>query len=111
MDQNDYLQIGTLGVTLITGLLLPVAVGLITQVDAHPTVKFIVNAVLSTIGGVVAVSTTADGTAIISNTTAVAAGITLAISVASYLGLYRPVDLNRRTLPNAGIGGTATKEN
>lgn len=91
-------------VLVITSLLIPLATGLITKLNASATVKQIVTLALSTVVGIVTTSTQADGTAIISLTTVQYALLSFAIAVVSYLGLYKPHDANARLAPNAGLG-------
>lgn len=91
-------------VLVLTSFLIPLAVGLLTKLQASPTVKQVLTLVLSSITGLVTTATQADGTAVISATSAQYALLALGIAIVSYLGVYKPQGANARLAPNSGLG-------
>jgi hypothetical protein len=93
-------------VLVLTSLLIPAVTGLITKSTASATVKQLVTLAVSALNGLVVTSTQSDGTALISATTAQYALLSLGIAIVSYLGIYKPHDLNnsRALMPDIGIG-------
>lgn len=91
-------------VLVIISLLIPLATGLVTKLQASATVKQVVTAAISTVVGIVTTSTQADGTAVVSLATVQYALLTFAIATVGYLGLYRPHDANAKLAPNSGLG-------
>jgi hypothetical protein len=88
----------------LTSLLIPLVTGLITKYKLHSFLKFMVNLVVSTIAGLINISLTADGTAVISKTAILTAVYTVAISTLTYLSIYKPLDANSQLAPDVGIG-------
>jgi hypothetical protein len=97
------LTLNTQLVMFIMTLFIPAVVGLITKYTMHPFLKFFVNLVVSTAASVINVAITADGTAVISKDSLVAACYTVVISTLLYLGLYKPLDANAKMLPSFGL--------
>ena len=62
------------------------------------------NLVLSAAAGVVVTATQLDGTAVIGKEAALNAALALGISIVSYLGIYRPHDMNASLAPGQGLG-------
>lgn len=91
-------------VLVLTSFLIPLATGLVTKLRASATVKQVVTLVLSAVTGLVTTATQADGTAVISATSAQYALLSLAVAVVSYLGVYGPHATNARLAPDRGIG-------
>lgn len=88
----------------LTAVLIPVVTGLVTKYTLPAFWKFFVTLVVSTVAAGVNEAVTADGTAVISKHTAVLALYTVAIATLSYLGIYKPVDANKKLAPDKGIG-------
>ena len=97
-------QMTPLVVTMLVGLIIPIVVGIITKSAARPQVKQVVTIVLAGITALITSSTLADGSAVFSIETLLLAGFTWLVSIASYLGVYRPLNLNDHTLPDSGLG-------
>ena len=97
------IQLSPLVVTAIVALFVPLGVGLLTKIDLSPTWKGAVNIVLSAINAAVVTATVADGTAIFSQETLVAAFFGMVVSLATYLQIYKPLDINTKLLPDKGI--------
>lgn len=92
-------------VDLILKLLIPVAVALVTKYRAPDAVKAIVNIVLAGVTTLLSQNLVDNGPAIISGDTLMNWAITLALSIAMYLGLFKPVaKVDQTVLPNQGIG-------
>ena len=98
------LTLSAFTVLVVTSLLIPLATGLVTKLQASPTVKQIVTAAISAAVGIVTTSTQADGTAVISLATVQYALLAFAIATVGYLGLYRPHQTNAKLGPNMGVG-------
>ncbi len=97
-------ELAPIVVTMLSGLVIPVLVGLVTKSAARPPVKQVATILLSGVAALVASSTMIDGSAVFSVETALLAGMAWLMSVASYLGVYQPLDLNDRMLPGSGLG-------
>lgn len=91
-------------VLVVTSFLIPLATGILTKLAASPTVKQVVTLILSAINGLVVTSTQADGTALLSLATAQYTLLSLGIAIVSYLGIYKPHDVNAKLAPEAGFG-------
>ena len=92
-------------VTLVLTLVLPVINGLVTKYHASPALKQAVLVVTSGVASLINASITVEGSAVFSRTTLLLWGMTLLGSLASYLGIYQPHDLNAYTKPDRGLGG------
>lgn len=91
-------------VLVLTSFLIPLAVGLLTKLQASATVKQVLTLVLSAVTGLVTTATQADGTAVISASSAQYALLALGVAIVSYLGVYKPQDANARLAPTVGFG-------
>lgn len=100
---NTNITLTTEVVRFITVLFIPLVVGLITKYQLHPFLKFVTNAVLSTVAALINVSITGEGVAVISKASLIEACYTIVISTVIYLGVYRPLNANTRLLPDFGI--------
>lgn len=90
-------QLSALTVSLIVALLIPLITGLVTRYSTSSGVKGLITLILNAGQALVVNATVADGTALISRETFVAFTLSLAISIASYAGVYRPLDLTSST--------------
>lgn len=89
---------------VISGLLIPIITGFLTKVSASAQTKSLVAAIQSIVAGFVTTAMAPDGTAVFSQELVQNVVLTIAIQIAMYLGVYKPVvDLNARTLPNVGL--------
>lgn len=93
-------------VMVIATLLIPVATGFLTKLTASATVKQILTLVLAALVSILNVSTQLDGVAVVSWNTVVLTVVQTLAAIATYLGVYQPHQLNAKTAPNAGIGGS-----
>lgn len=91
-------------VTFIVSLFIPLAVGLITKSTASTTIKQIVLIVLNAINALVTTAVVGDGSAIITKEAATLFVLSLGISIASYLGIYKPQDANEKLASTKGLG-------
>lgn len=91
-------------VTLAVTVVLPALVALITKSMASPFVKQFVTALLAAITGLIVTSTQLDGTAVISEASALLALGTFLAAQASYRGLWRPHAINAKLAPAVGVG-------
>lgn len=95
-------------VMVITSLLLPVLVGLVTKLNAPTGVKYVVTLFCASVAALINLSITVTGTAVVSKEAATLALVTFLVTTLSYLGLYRPASSPLRPLatiaPAKGIG-------
>lgn len=91
-------------VTVLVGLVLPIANGLLVKYRAPGVVKGLVALATSAITGLIVAGQTVDGGAFLSRSAITLGGIAFVIQTASYLGIYAPADLNGRLLPDRGLG-------
>jgi carbon starvation protein CstA len=92
-------------VAIVAGFLIPLAVGLLTKVSAPDRVKAVAGIVLAAVAALITQATTADGGAVISQEMVVTWALALGTSIASYLGVWKPVaNINDHLLPDKGIG-------
>lgn len=92
--------------TLIASALIPLVVGLLTKVTASAKLKAIVSIVLNAIQALIVSSVTSDGSAVISTQTLILWAIGVATSIGSYLGVWKPADINQKLAPSFGLGKT-----
>jgi len=90
--------------TIITGVIMPFVIGLITKASASPRFQAIVGIVLAAVAAVVERATIADGSAIISQGLLVDVLMVYAPQLLTYLGLWRNFALNQRLAPRFGLG-------
>lgn len=97
------IRLSVLTVTLIVSVFIPVATAIITKLDTSAQVKGVITLVLNLINSAVVGQVVSDGSAVFSQETLIAALIGMTISVASYLGFYKPVEINAKMLPTKGL--------
>lgn len=97
------IRLSSLTVTLIVAVFIPIVTAIVTKLDTSSQVKGVVTLVLNLVNAAVVGAVIFDGTAVFSEEVLIAALIGMAISVASYLGFYKPVDINAKMLPEQGL--------
>lgn len=102
------ITLAPLVVTMLSGLVIPLIVGLVTKSGASAQLKQVVTILLAGIAALITSSTLADGSAVFSLETLLLAGMAWLVSITSYLGVYRPLNLNDHTLPDRGLGAVDT---
>lgn len=95
-------------VTLISTFVIPIITGLLTKYNAGPGLKQFVTAILSAVAGLISSGSMPDGTATFSKETLLLVLTTFIVTQATYLGIYKPFDLNGKTAPGSGIGKSGT---
>lgn len=91
-------------VTLLVSLVIPLLNGILTKANASAGVHQIVTLVLSAATGFLATATQADGTAVFSMHSLFLALLALVVSIASYLGIYKPHNANAKLGADKGLG-------
>lgn len=91
-------------VSMLSGLVIPIVVGIVTKSGARPQVKQVATILLAGIAALITSSTLADGSAVFSVETLLLAAMAWLVAIASYLGVYRPLNLNDHTAPDRGFG-------
>lgn len=79
-------------VTIITALVIPLVNGFLTKATTHTGVKIIGTIVLNTVAALITTGLMADGTSAFSDTTLYTALLGCIISIASYVGVYKPLN-------------------
>jgi len=102
-DTLASLELSATMVTLLISLIIPVIVGLVTKADLPSQWKGLASLVLNLVSAGIVNATVSDGTAVWSTETLTVALIAAAISVTTYLGIYKPIDLNARLAPDKGL--------
>jgi hypothetical protein len=97
-------QLSAQSSAVIVGFIIPLLVGLLTKSTASVQVKVTVNIVLSAIVALITNSLTDNGVAIISFQMLSNALLQVAISITTYLGIYKPLNASDKLLPGKGIG-------
>ncbi len=90
-------------VMAVIGLIIPVINGALTKYTLPSGVKAIITIVLNAVASLILTSTQADGTALISNATFNTFLFGTLVSIGSYVGLYRPLNITSST-PNGKLG-------
>jgi hypothetical protein len=91
-------------VTVLIGVVLPILVGLITKTSAPAKVKVIANMLLSAAAALITGALNEEGYALISTEMLAQAVILFVVSTASYLGIYKPLEVPERLAPDKGFG-------
>lgn len=102
------IQLSPLTIQLVIGLVIPLAVGLATRYTTSAGFKVLLTMVLNAVQTLIVQATVASGVAIISKETFIAWLMALVVSIATYLGVYKPVNLTSSSpdgalLPNKGL--------
>ena len=98
------ITIDAIFVTTVIGVLIPVLVGLLTKLKASSTLKAVLNIVLGAIQSLIVSSMIDGGGALISKNTFILWVLSLIVSVASYVGVYKPTGISSKLFPNSGLG-------
>jgi hypothetical protein len=103
-SETSVFELAPIAVTIVLGTLVPFVTGLVTKYLASEKLKAVVNLTLAAIVGVLTASTVVDGSAILSEDTLILAGLAWVQSVASYLGLWKTLNINAHLAPAVGLG-------
>jgi formate-dependent nitrite reductase membrane component NrfD len=90
--------------TVLTGILLPIVVGLVTKASASNRFQAIVGIVVAAVGALVLRATTVDGAGVLDKALVLDIALVYIPQIASYLGVWKQFALNEKTAPNAGLG-------
>lgn len=80
-------------VAALVGTVLPLINGFLTKLSTSSAIKGVLAIVLSAVNALITTAVLADGTAVISQQTALVALLSLVVSVATYVNLWRPLHL------------------
>lgn len=89
---------------MVTGTVIPLLVGLLTKITARPGIKIVTSLVLNAVSGIVGAAVVLDGNAVISTETLVLAGLSLIQSLATYVGIWKPLNSQTHLVPTKGLG-------
>ena len=91
-------------VTLVVTMVIPALVALITKSEASVGIKQFITALLAAVTGALVTATQLDGTAVLGKESVLLALSTFILSQATYWGLWRPHEVNKKLAPEAGLG-------
>lgn len=91
---NTVLTINAELVLIITATLIPLVVGVITKLTAPGALKSILLIVIGAVATAIAVSTGADGVAVISKVTLIESFRTVVTSIAMYFGVWKATGIS-----------------
>jgi len=97
-------------VSIIFGAIIPLLNGLVTKITTSSAVKAVLALALSTVAGIIQVSTTDNGGAIVSWSTVTAAVVTFIIQAAAYSSLYKPLALTSSPVTRVDESGVLVTE-
>ena len=100
----ESLNLDALTITVVVSLFIPIVTGLLTKYNASAMVKQIVTLIFSSATALVADGATSTGGALVTREDVTLAVISLVIAITSYLGIYKPHDVNAKLVPNVGLG-------
>lgn len=98
------IHLTTYTVSVILSFIIPVLTSAVSHSDAPAKIKGNIALVLSAAAGLISAAVSSDGTAIISQTAFQAAALAWAIQTAAYNNIYKPRGLNKKVLPDVGLG-------
>ena len=90
-------QMSALTVQMVLGLLVPIAVGLLTKLSTSSGVKAVLMLILNAVQTLIVQATMADGSAVIDKATFFSWLLATVISVAMYAGVYKPLNVTSST--------------
>lgn len=91
-------------VTIITGLIMPFVIALVTRLSASSVTKGVIGIVLAFVAALVERAMLADGSAVFSSGLLLDTGLVYVPQLATYIGVWRHVNINAKIAPNVGIG-------
>jgi len=103
---TDAFSLSPIIVTMILGTLIPLLNGIVTKVSTSAQVKVVLGLLLSAVAGIITVSITPGGGAVIGEQALVAAGLTFATTVVTYLGLWKPLEVTSSPITRTHADGT-----
>lgn len=98
------LVLSPLIVKVITGLLLPFVIGLVTKLAASSATKAMIGIVVAAVAATVERAITVDGSAVFDRALLIDAATLYGVQLLSYLGLWGHLNLNAKLAPRFGIG-------
>lgn len=96
--------LGVFTVNVILGFIIPVLTAVVTKASASPVLKGAVTLTLSAIAGLINTAITITGEAVFSQAMVQQATLTWLIALASYLGLWKQLEINNKLAPEFGLG-------
>lgn len=107
-DALGTITVSALTVQMIVSLFIPIVTGILTKSTLSGFAKGLLTLVLNGINAAVVQATIPDGGAAFSKETIIMTAMGLAISVASYAGIYKPANVTSnaggKLLPQSGLG-------
>lgn len=91
-------------VMFVTGAVLPLVVGLVTKLTAHPALKGFILITLDTAAALITHAVVNEGVSVISKQAVLLAFMGWITAVATYFGFWKPLGAQRYLAPTVGIG-------
>ena len=108
--QEPYFELDATVAMFISGVIIPILVGLVTKLHASSALKAILHAFLSAVAGLIITATALDGVAVFSRESLVLAFMTWITGVAAYFGFLVPTQVSTKinlATKDVGIGPSA----
>lgn len=90
--------------TIITGLIMPFVLALITKASSSSVFKGVMGILVAALAAVIERATLADGSAVFTSGLLLDIGLVYGPQLMTYLGLWSKVDLNGKIAPKLGLG-------
>lgn len=107
---DDLITLDPKTVVVITAVIVPIFVGILTKLNAPAGLKAFVNLIVAALGTLAAQAMTEGGYAVVSQEMFVAWAVTTTISVATYYGVYKPWNVPGVLAPQKGLGGSSAPD-
>lgn len=102
MNSEALIVVAAPWLTLLSGLVIPLVVGLVTKLEASTGTKSVVTVVLAALAGAAQVLVAGGG--VVSGDYVIQTVITLGLALGSFYGIYSPAKTDARLAPGFGIG-------
>lgn len=103
-DTLASVRLSAVMVMFITGAIMPLVVGFVTNVRDHPLVKGILQLILNAVAALIVQTTLVDGSVAFSKQTVLVWAAGTAASVVAYYTAWRPAQLTSSLVPTRGVG-------
>lgn len=107
---DDLITLDPTTVVMITALVVPILVGLLTKLNAPSGLKSFVMLLVSALSTLLAQAMTEDGYAVVSQDMFKAWIVTTVTAVATYYGVYKPLGVSSSLVPSKGLGASSAPD-
>lgn len=109
MEPEPIVLLDPMLVTTIISVVIPLLVGILTKLRAHPGVKAVMLIILNGVGAAIGTAVGVDGVAVISRTTVYQFIVGCVVSIATYYGVWKPTGVSggiNRATATVGLGSS-----